>query len=1262
MPETPPLISSADGFIGADHHDDEVPGNDELIDGSHPPRFDFAVVGVGASAGGLEAYTELLKALPPDTGMAFVFIQHLSPQHESMMAELLSKHTAMAVHQVEDRMVIRPNSVYIIRPGHTMTIADGKLRLGESLLSPGHRRPVDDFFRSLAEEQRERAIGILLSGMGSNGTAGAQAIKAVGGYCIAQDPDTAKYPSMPRSLIESGLADAILQISEMPEAIIRYASHRYAAGAAETITLAARETKALTEMLAVLRTRAHHDFNGYKKPTIIRRVERRMGLNQFDTMNEYARYLRQTPAEVTALCDDLMIHVTGFFRDPDAWTALTDQILRPLVRDRENGSSIRAWVSACSTGEEAYTLAMLLVEASEAAGKNFDIKIFATDTADRSLLHARTGVFPGGIESDLSEERLDRFFDKDDSFYRIKKEMRECVVFAPQNVLQDPPFSRLDICTCRNLLIYLEPDVQRRVLSLLHFGLREGGTLFLGTSETLGSGFESMFQTIDKKWRLFRRVGPTRHGSMDFPIFSSRAKSVTDEPHADGRAFTRASVQQIATRLLLEAHTPAAVVIDRESNIVYFHGNTDRFLDQPRGEPTREIMALAKDNIRGPLRVALQRAAGAKDDVLMRDGLIETPAGRMRIQIHISPLESRGLAEHFLVSFHEQPEPPPIAPAEDQTEKQLTEELARIRDELQSTVEELQTSNEEMKASAEETTSINEELQSANEELETSKEELQSLNEELTTVNAQLHSKVEEVERTGNDLASLLGSTDIAVLFLDTHFRIRRYTPAVTKLFDLIPSDVGRPLNDLARKFNDDQLLIDAQAVLDRLLPIEKEITGETRRWYVRRVLPYRTADNRIDGVVITFVDITDLRRALQAKRELEDRLLWSLQASGMGHWELDCAERRFSCAARGRELFDLDEKQGDSFDVLLAAIHPDDRPPFLRAMERAEDPAGDGIFNIEFRVLHPNGGTTWVESRGAVAFDETPAGRIPLRLRGILVDTTERKLAEGVLREAKRQAEAANDAKDQFLANVSHELRTPLAGILLWSKLLLDDSSSKEQRAEGLQSIIRAAQTQQKLVEDLLDSARISAGKLRLDLRTVDFAALVRNAVDSVRPAARIRGIHLHTDIGADLDGVRLDPDRMEQVVLNLLNNAIKFTPAGERILVSLLRHDDQVTLRITDTGQGIAPDVLPHIFNRFHQAITPSRRANNGLGLGLAICRQIVELHNGAISATSPGIGKGSTVTVTLPLFRRPPKNSPPSPAFTCCSSKTMPPPATP
>jgi two-component system CheB/CheR fusion protein len=951
--------NSGDGPTGPAGGADEVAGNDPMgpeptaqpdrqampVDAEQPPRLGFPVVGVGASAGGLEAFTDFISAMRPDSGMAFVFIQHLPPERESLIADILAKKTAMLVLQVEDGMEVQADHVYVIRPGHVLTVADGHFRLGEQLGRRVPNRPVDDFFKSLAEEQRERAICVVMSGMGSNGTAGAQAVKAVGGLAIAQDPETAQFPSMPRHLIDQGYADYILAPRDIPEVLLQYAGHPYAReNRRDAAELAKRNENHVREILAILRTRTRQDFNGYKKPTLVRRIQRRMGLTRMTEMAEYARVLRQSPSEVRALADDVLIHVTGFFRDADAWAALRQKVIAPLVARREPESEVRAWVTACSSGEEAYSLAMALVEEAERANKPLGIKVFATDMAERPLHHARAGIYPGGIETEIDPQRLDKFFEKDDGVYRVRQFLRECVVFAPQNVLQDPPFSRLDIISCRNLLIYLEPEVQQRVLALLHFGLMEGGALFLGSSETVGAA-EELYELVDKKARIFRRVGPTRHGQLEFPLpHAARGGSGPVDPATPAEAAraadrrlvgapgARPSIALLTQRALLEQHVKAAVTVDRDNRVLYFHGNTRPFLEQPPGEPTRDLMMLARDGLRGTVRVALHRCAAEHAAVTVLDGWLEVAPGRdVRVAVTASPVSSDDPAqpEYFVVSFEQFDElrgartggnGDDLAAASD-------EELRRVRDELQTTIEELQTSNEELKASHEEVMSINEELQSSNEELETSKEEMQSLNEELTTVNAQLQAKMDELQNASNDLGALLTSTSIAVLFLDTSFR--RYTPVMRDLMDLIGSDVGRPLSDLHRKFDDPHLEDDARAVLEKLVPAEREVSAGNGRTYARRALPYRTADNRIDGVVVTFFDVTDRKRAEAAVRESEQRLAAAFEALPVGVAVVDPEGRVLLSNQEMRRFLptDLIPSRDDERAWRWRAARPDGRP-----------------------------------------------------------------------------------------------------------------------------------------------------------------------------------------------------------------------------------------------------------------------------------------------------------------------------------------------
>ena len=583
--------------------------------------------------------------------MAFVVVQHLPPERESLMAEILARHAHIPVRQIEDGLAVEPNHAYVIRPGFTVTLRDGVFRLGEPVEKRGHRRPVDDFFRSLAEEQKDKAIAIVLSGMGTNGTAGAQAIKAAGGLCIAQAPESAEFVAMPSSLIHAGYADRILRPAEMPALLAQYVQHPYidpeGKGAAQAREVLQSDRQRLTQIFAILRIGTGHDFSGYKKPTVLRRIQRRMGLAGTEDLASYAEHLQQNSEEALALANDLMINVTGFFRDPEAWEALREAVVRPLIADWKGDEPLRAWATACASGEEAYTLAILIAEEIERAGKRIEVKIFATDTADKSLALARAGVYPGGIEGDLSVDRIDRFFDKDEHTYRIKKHVREMVVFAPHDVLRDPPFSKISIGTCRNLLIYLEPKTQDRVLALLHFAIRESGYLFLGGAETLGTA-KHLFDVLSVKHRIYRRIGAETFRYAPVSMLSAAGASHLRRTEI---LVPRPSMSFALQQALFEQFGPPTVIVDKDDRIVFFHGNTAPFLMQPLGEPTHDLFEMLSAGLRVPVRAALRRVATVHEPAAVKDAEIATSDGPLRVDITVAPLFPTHDPQYFRVSF-----------------------------------------------------------------------------------------------------------------------------------------------------------------------------------------------------------------------------------------------------------------------------------------------------------------------------------------------------------------------------------------------------------------------------------------------------------------------------------------------------------------------------------------------------------------------------------------------------------------------------------
>ncbi len=828
----------------------------------------FLVIGIGASAGGLEAFQRFFSNLPSEPGMAFVLVQHLDPNHESIMPELLAKHTSMPVQSVVDETPVQPDHVYVIPPNATLTIEAAVLRIQTPLEARGHRTPIDNFFRSLAEDQGETAVCIILSGTGSDGTLGLRAVKEHGGLTIAQSSESAKYDSMPRSAIQTGLVDHVLPVEAIPAVLLDY--NRHIGDLREHKGLEGiREEAAdnLGTICSLLRRRTGHDFVHYKRSTIVRRIQRRMQVLQLDSVPTYVGRLQRDPEEIDQLFKDLLIGVTHFFREPDAFKALSRKIITGLDTEHRDKQSIRIWVPGCATGEEVYSLAILFMETYGALPQRIPIQIFATDIDDEALSVARHGRYPEAIAAQVTPERLSRFFTKQGSMYQVNKELRDFCIFSTHNLIKDPPFSRLDLISCRNLLIYLELELQQRLIPLFHYALRENGYLFLGSAETV-AGHGELFKTIDKKHRLYQAKATLRRQPVDFPLMDLTAQRQLTIGAGRPKDFVRGLIDPMQ-QLILDHFMPASTIINEDGEVLYFAGPTNRFIGPHEGIPTLNLVELVHKSLRLDLRTAIHKAVKTGARFVRPDLEVPTPQGLQRIHLVVQPLtkESSG---PFAVVFQEvglpmdpattHPRPPDAA--SDTYVQHLEHELRATREHLQTTVEELETSNEELKSSNEELLSMNEELQSSNEELHTSKEELQSINEELQTVNSELQHKIDELDASNSDLENLFSSTQIATIFLDRDLRIKKYTPTAAEVFHLLPADLGRPLADLAAHFFEGSIIPDLRAVLETLQSTAKErrIT-ESDRFYLVRLLPYRTLANRIEGVIMTLTDITDRRR-----------------------------------------------------------------------------------------------------------------------------------------------------------------------------------------------------------------------------------------------------------------------------------------------------------------------------------------------------------------------------------------------------------------
>ncbi len=858
----------------------------------------FPVVAIGASAGGLEAFETFFKATPEDCGIAFILVAHLDPTHESLLPELLQKRTKMPVHQITDGTVVEINNIYVIPPNKNLSILQGKLQLLDLSTSRGVNLPIDLFFTTLAQDQGSNAIAIILSGTGSDGTQGIKAIKAENGMVMVQDEGSAKYNGMPRSAAATGLADYVLSPDEMPKILIKYITHTF-----KNIHLAVideadeeKDTNYLDKIFIILRTRTGHNFSMYKKNTIFRRIERRMNIHQISEIKDYVHYLQKSEREAVILFKELLIGVTDFFRDNLAFDHLLKNILPDMLANKPDDYTIRVWVAGCSSGEEAYSLAITLIECMDSIKRHFNVQIFATDIDEGAIEVARSGLYAASVLSNVTTERLKRFFSKeDDEHFRIKKSIREMLVFAPHNIIKDPPFTRLDILSCRNLLIYFNSELQKKLFPVFHYSLKPDGILFLGTSESIGQS-NDLFKVRDKKYKIFTPDSSSNpnHKVPDFPTMQTTFNKSDSTTTSSTSRAEKISALQLVETILQKSHTPPCAIIDDDNNIVYIHGRTGRYLEPAEGRISVNILEMARPGLKSSLSLAIVKVAQHKVEVIMRDIEVQNNDERILLDVTVMPVVNEAALHGLLmVVFEEKTKSKNREKGAAKTEvrasdlksnEELHQELQFTKQNLQTTIEELETANEELKSTNEELQSTNEELQSTNEEMETSKEELQSLNEESITVNSELQSRIDELTKTNDDMKNLLDSTDIATLFLDINLCIRRFTPKATDIIPLSATDTGRPISHFATSLQGLDLNEYCTNVLNDLAMREVEAKTRENRVYSVKIRPYRTINNVIDGVVVTFEDISVRKKVDKALNDSEQlyRMLFQLSSSPM--------------------------------------------------------------------------------------------------------------------------------------------------------------------------------------------------------------------------------------------------------------------------------------------------------------------------------------------------------------------------------------------
>ncbi len=1180
-------------------------------------------VGMGASAGALGALERFFSRMPADSGLVFVVVQHLDRHHPSVLADLLGKHTQMPVRQAEDQVRAQPDHVYIIPPNAVLTLERGQLRVARSS-EPGLRSPIDAFLRSLARDQGERAIGIVFSGAGSDGTAGLRVIKEHGGLTLAQSPETAKYDSMPLSAIAAGLVDFALPIDEMPDRLIAHArsvteaEHRTARDLDEEVTA---QLDAISE---ILKRQTGHDFSRYKPGTLLRRIRRRVQLQQAATVSDYVHYLESEPSEVEQLHRDLLIGVTHFFRDPEVFELLAAEVIPAIVKNGP-GAQVRIWVPGCASGEEAYSLAILVREHASRVAAAPSVQIFATDIDSELLATARAGRYSDKIAEHVSPERLERLFVREGDGYQVTKELRQMCTFSEHSLIRDPPFSSLDLISCRNVLIYLGADLQRKLVPLFHYALRPGGFLLLGPSESLAAHPE-LYTAVDKKRRLFRRSDAAVRPPLEFPLAGRTAPRQPPPRLAQGEPVTRQAFSEAFERMILEEYAPPAVVTNEQGDILYQAGRAGRYLQVAAGAPTNNLFDLAQGSLRVELRGVLAKAVTTRRRVVRSNLPVELDGTVELLRLTARPLPGiepdSGLYTIVLQSMGPSAEvegdEEAITAPEQPLVEQLENELRTTRSNLQTAMQDLESANEELKSANEELISTNEEFQSANEELQTSKEELQAANDEL-------RAKVLELDAANSDLQHHFAGTNIVSVFLDRELRILRCTPAASRLFNVLESDAGRPFLDLAPRFMEEDVMGDVATVLRTATGLERQVhRGEDSVTFLMRILPYRSQGKSVTGVGITFVDVSSLVRAEEAERRYGRLLLLSPEAISV--WRLDGGIETWNLGAEELYGFSPDEARGKDPRQLLGETYPLPWSEIETALrERAR-------WQGEVSARTKGGRALTVLATLALMRGEDGAERILQADR----DITERKAAEGERERLVESLRYAEQRKNDFLAMLSHELRNPLTPVRN-SLFILDRAAPGGEQAQRAKAVIERQVAQlSRIVDDLLEVTRISRGKLRVQRSRLELGDLVRRTVEDHRSMIAEAGLALEVRIDERPLWVEGDPARLAQATGNLLQNAAKFTSRGGHVLVALEADAQQsmAVIRVRDDGAGIKPDLLERLFEPFTQADRTLDRSQGGLGLGLALAKGLVEQHGGQLRANSDGPGKGAEFTIRLPL----------------------------
>jgi two-component system, chemotaxis family, CheB/CheR fusion protein len=1220
------------------------------------------LVGVGASAGGLTALKSFFGAVPRDSGMAYVVIVHLDPDHDSQMAELLRSCSDIPVEQITQSFAPEPNHVYVIPPNKNLSALNGRVELAPR----DHHAPIDLFFRTLAEAYGDASVGIVLSGTGSDGTLGIRSIREAGGITLAQTPGEAEFSAMPKSAIQTGLVDLVLPVAEMPARIIDLKGADPQLGRTEPEpedTSDGIQGEPLAMILRHLAKQTGRDFSGYKRSTVLRRIARRMAFRQVDTLPDYQRLLEKDASEAERLFQDLLISVSSFFRDPQAFAALERDVIPELFEGKGRNDQVRVWVAGCATGEEAYSIAILLQEHAATLPERPEIQIFATDLDEQACRRARMGFYPGTISADVSAERLERFFEPEAGGHRVKNVLRDIVLFAPHDVLHDPPFSNLDLVSCRNLLIYLGSEAQDRVLLTFHYGLRRGGHLFLGSAEFAGDS--GLFEAVNAKQRIYARLEVKRR-FLPRSAPAAHERRDGEERHVEGRDWGADGFSYGSLHLrMLEAYAPPSLIVDSDGRVVHLSPNAGRYVRPQGGTPRWNLLDLVAEDLRIELRAALHEVLEERTSA-ERSVPIEIDGRRSVVDLRLSAVDAEeGRKPYVLVVFDESTEAAvDVSPASGEEQgdddrpggaeiARLEADVRRVRAQLSSVLKERDGTVENLRAANEELQSINEQHRTALEEMETSQEELQSLNEELSTVNQEHRSTIEQLKHTTADLTNLIEAINVATIFLDRHLNVRRFSPSVIDIFNLARGDEGRPLRHFTHALQYDGMLDDAARVLNSVESVEREVPDEKGRWFSVRMRPYLYGGDRIDGVVITLYDVTEAKNQRDAEHKARERAEFEGARLQTLMDELP-AGVLFVEAPSGRILSANERAHaiwGDD-GVPFSAPTFGDEAPYLafRAngtrYEEGEWPisrlirTGRVVRDEEIEIRFADGRQIVLLVNAApvrVPGVQTPAAKG--RVAGAIVtflDITARRHTDEQLRAAKLEAEAANRTKGFFMSALSHEFRTPLNGILGYAELLGRDDRLEADQKRKLDRIQSAVRHLNSMIDEILHLVGLDTSPELEGPTSVDVRQILSEVSEMCEPVAASAGLTLNVEIPDEPVVVLTAVNPLRMILVNLVGNAIKFTQAGQ-IRVVPRADEHRVSFEVHDTGIGIAPEDQERVFERFWQVSKGLTRSAGGVGIGLSAARELSHVLGGDINLESE-LGQGSVFTLWIP--RRPPR----------------------